>query len=125
MSARGFQLAVLVLAFTFAAGSLGALGVYGQFGVSVDTGQDTDPEDYQGNDSSLVDPTTDTNNGVVDSIIDTVTPGLGVIRTITNAVRGTSGLLTNIGLPEPLAGPITVMILIAVGLSVANFIRGR
>lgn len=122
---RGFQLSVLVLAFIFAAGALGGLGVYGVWGVSIDTGQDQDPGDFKSNDSALVDPTTDTNTGVVDSVIDTVTPGLGIIRTLTDAVRGTTGLLTNVGLPAELAGPISVMIIIAVSLSVANFIRGR
>lgn len=121
---RGFQLSVLVLAFVFAAGALGALGVYGAFGVSIDTGQDPNAESYN-NDSALVDPTLDTNDGVVDSIVDTVTPGLGVISTLTDAVRGSTTLLTNIGLPSELASPIAAMILIAVGLSVANFIRGR
>lgn len=124
---RGFQLAILVLAFVFAAGALGALGVYGAFGVSVDPGQSgdgTDPSDVQ-EDKSLVDPTLDTNEGVVDSIVDTVTPGLGVIQTLSDAVRGTGTLLTNTGLPGELANPIAAMLLIAVALSVANFIRGR
>lgn len=120
---RGFQLAILALCFVMASGALAGLGVYGVFGVSVDTGQDTDPKDIQ-TDPDLVDPTLDTNKGVVESIVDTVTPGLGVIQTLTDAVRGTGTILTQIGLPPELANPLAAVVLIAVALSVAKFIRG-
>jgi len=39
-------------------------------------------------------------------------------------VRGSTTLLTNIGLPPELANPLAAVLLLAVGLSVARFIRG-
>jgi hypothetical protein len=120
---RGFQLSILLLCFVMASGALAGLGVYGSFGVTVETGQDDPAEDIQGNES-LVDPTIETNPGVVESIVDTITPGLGVITTLTDAVQDSTSLLTNIGLPAELANPLAAVIVIAVGLSVARFIRG-
>jgi hypothetical protein len=120
---RGFQLAVLALCFVMASAALAATGVYGLWGVSVDTGQD-DPSQNLSEDEDLVDPTLDSNDGVVDSVVDTVTPGLGVIQTLTDAVRGTQSILTALGLPAALARPIAGVALIAVALSVAKFIRG-
>lgn len=120
---RGFQLAILALCFVMAAGALAGLGVFGAFGVGVDTGQESPAQDIQ-QDEDIIDPTLDTNDGVVESIVDTITPGLGVIQTLTDAVRGTTTILTAIGLPPELANPIAAVVLIAVALSVAKFIRG-
>jgi len=120
---RGFQLSILVLCFVMASGALAGLGVYGAWGVTVDTGQDDPAQDIQ-QDEDIVDPTVETNPGVVESIVDTITPGLGIIQTLTDAVRGSTTLLTNIGLPRELANPLAAVLLLAVGLSVARFIRG-
>jgi hypothetical protein len=120
---RGFQLSILVLCFVMASGALAGLGVYGTWGVTVDTGQDDPAQDIQ-QDEDIVDPTVETNPGVVESIVDTITPGLGIIQTLTDAVRGSTTLLTNIGLPPELANPLAAVLLLAVGLSVARFIRG-
>jgi len=120
---RGFQLAILALCFVMASGALAGLGVFGAFGVGVDTGQSNPAQDIQ-QDEDIIDPTLDTNDGVVESIVDTITPGLGVIQTLTDAVRGTTTILTAIGLPPELANPIAAVVLIAVALSVAKFIRG-
>lgn len=120
---RGFQLAILALCFVMASGALAGLGVFGAFGVGVDTGQPNPAQDIQ-QDKDIIDPTLDTNDGVVESIVDTITPGLGVIQTLTDAVRGTTTILTAIGLPPELANPIAAVVLIAVALSVAKFIRG-
>jgi len=120
---RGFQLAILALCFVMASGALAGLGVFGAFGVGVDTGQESPAQDIQ-QDEDIIDPTLDTNDGVVESIVDTITPGLGVIQTLTDAVRGTTTILTAIGLPAELANPIAAVVLIAVALSVAKFIRG-
>jgi hypothetical protein len=120
---RGFQLAILALCFVMASGALAGLGVFGAFGVGVDTGQPNPAQDIQ-QDEDIIDPTLDTNDGVVESIVDTITPGLGVIQTLTDAVRGTTTILTAIGLPPELANPIAAVVLIAVALSVAKFIRG-
>ena len=120
---RGFQLAVLALCFVMAAGALASLGVYGVWGVSVDPGQQ-DPSEDLDESEKLVDPTTDSNEGIVESFVDTITPGLGIIRELFGALRGTSSILAAVGIPGALAVPIGAVTTIAIGITFAKFVRG-
>ena len=120
---RGLQLAVLVLCFSMAAGSLGALGLYTDWGVSVNPGEETDPGDIQ-DEEALIDPTVDTDDGLMESFVDTITPGLGVLTTLADGVRGVTGMLGNLGVPNALAAPVGAVVVIAMSISLAKFVRG-
>ena len=120
---RGFQVATLVLCFLMAAGTLGAMGVFSEWGVGISPGEG-DPSDDLQEDDDLIDPTLDTNENIVESFVDTVLPGLGVLSTLADGVRGTGAILSNIGVPGPIASPIAAVVLIAVAISFAKFVRG-
>lgn len=119
MSNRGFQIAVFTLCFVMAAGTLGAMGLYADWGVSVDPGADNPAGDLDEEDA-VVDPTAESDEGFIGPSL----PGVGLLQTLSEWVRGVASILTNIGLPEPLATPIGTVALIAVSIAIAKFIRG-
>ena len=120
---RGFQIAVVVLCFLMAAGTLSAMGIFAEWGVGISPGEG-DPSDDLQEDEDLIDPTLDTNENIVESFVDTVLPGLGVLSTLADGVRGTGAMLSNLGVPSPIASPIAAVVLIAVAISFAKFVRG-